>query len=239
MSDDIFRMVVAAGVVLAAIAFVVQAIVGIATLGAARKMQRRVESLADHAEPIIDKAGPLIEKIGPIVDKVGPGIDKAIPILEKTGPILDSVLAAVAQIGPAVQRIAPVVEKLGPVADRTSELLASAQEVVQETRPRIQEVSEEIVEMVRSGREHVEKLGVLLHDAGEKARTRLEQIDATVGGTVQSVEQATENVKRAVTRPVREVNGLAAGISAVFSTLIKGPRKSDVVSATQDEEMFI
>jgi hypothetical protein len=40
-------------------------------------------------------------------------------------------------------------------------------------------------------------------------------------------------------RPVREVNGLAAGISAVVATLVKGARRSSVDVATQDEELFI
>ena len=46
-------------------------------------------------------------------------------------------------------------------------------------------------------------------------------------------------MKRAVLRPVREVNGLAAGISAAVSTLVKGTRQSFVDAAVQDEEMFI
>jgi hypothetical protein len=46
-------------------------------------------------------------------------------------------------------------------------------------------------------------------------------------------------MKRAVMRPVREVNGIAAGISAAVSTLVRGHRKSSVDEATQDEEMFI
>jgi ABC-type transporter Mla subunit MlaD len=239
MSDDIFRMVVAAGVVLAAIAFVVQAIVGIVTLGAARKMQRRIEALADRAEPLINRAGPVLEKAAPAIDKAGVAIEKLGPMFDKAGPAIDAARGAIAKIGPAVDRITPIVEKVGPIADRAAELLATAQEVVQETRPRIQEVSGEVVEIVKTGRQQVEHFGELLSDAGEKARTRLEQIDATVGGTVATVEEATQNVKRAVTRPVREVNGLAAGISAAVSTLVKGPRKSSVVSATQDEEMFI
>jgi hypothetical protein len=45
-------------------------------------------------------------------------------------------------------------------------------------------------------------------------------------------------MKRAVMRPVREANGLAAGISAAVSTLVR-PRKSSPDAATQDEEMFI
>ena len=45
--------------------------------------------------------------------------------------------------------------------------------------------------------------------------------------------------RAAVMRPVLEVNGLAAGISAAVSTLMKGSRKSSVDTAVQDEEMFI
>jgi len=38
---------------------------------------------------------------------------------------------------------------------------------------------------------------------------------------------------------VREVNGLAAGISAAVSALVHGSRRPSVDHATQDEEMFI
>ena len=49
MSDDVFRMIVAGGVALAALAFVVQAIAGIATLGVARKLQTRIAALSQTA----------------------------------------------------------------------------------------------------------------------------------------------------------------------------------------------
>jgi hypothetical protein len=39
-------------------------------------------------------------------------------------------------------------------------------------------------------------------------------------------------------RPVREVNGIAAGFSAAVAALVRG-RKYPVDHATQDEEMFI
>jgi hypothetical protein len=81
-------------------------------------------------------------------------------------------------------------------------------------------------------------VGDLLHDAGDRARARLEQVDHTVEATVQQLEQVSNTVKKAVSRPVREVNGIAAGISAAVSTLVRG-HKSRVDSATQDEEMFI
>jgi hypothetical protein len=79
----------------------------------------------------------------------------------------------------------------------------------------------------------------VLHDAADLARVRLEKIDQAVDNTVEQVEDVGAAMKRAVMRPVKEVNGLAAGISAAVSTLVRGQRKSSVDHATQDEEMFI
>ena len=110
---------------------------------------------------------------------------------------------------------------------------------MQDARPRIANISEETAAIVHSGREQVERLGELLHDAGDRARTRLEQVDQAVETTVTQIENVSGAVKSAVMRPVREVNGIAAGISAAVSTLVRGQHKSSVDSATQDEEMFI
>jgi hypothetical protein len=82
-------------------------------------------------------------------------------------------------------------------------------------------------------------LGSIIHDVSDRARERIDQIDRSVDNTVEHVEQVGEAVKRAALRPVREVNGLAAGISAALSTLVHGTRRSSVDHATQDEEMFI
>ena len=68
---------------------------------------------------------------------------------------------------------------------------------------------------------------------------RLKQIDHAVEATIKQIENVSGTVKSAVLRPVREVNGIAAGISAMVSTLVRGRRKNSVDSATQDEEMFI
>jgi ABC-type transporter Mla subunit MlaD len=123
--------------------------------------------------------------------------------------------------------------------DQAGKLLATANRILEETRPRVAEVSTEVVKIARSGRQQVERVGEILHDAGERARSRLEQIDETVESTVEQVGEVGDAMKRAVMRPVREVNGLAAGISAAVSSLVKGQRRPSVATATQDEEMFI
>ena len=211
MTEDTFRMVVAAAVALACIAFVVQAVAAFALYRVARRVQQKVEPLADQAEPVIEKLGPMIDQVG---------------------------LAAL-KVWPAADRIGVVAGKVAPVVDQVRMVLATTNRIVEETRPRISELSGEAVEIARSAREQVESIGDLLHDAGDRARTRLEQIDQAVDSTVEQVGQVGDAMKRAVLRPVREANGLAAGISAAVSTLMHHSRKPSVDQATQDEEMFI
>jgi len=211
VTEDTFRIVVAAAVALACIAFVVQAAAMFALYRVARRMQQKVGPLANRAEPVIGKLGPMFEKIGLAAERAGPAID---------------------EIGVVAGKLAPVVDDVGTV-------LAATNRIVEEARPRISELSEEAVGIARSARQQVERIGELMHDAGDRAHARLEQIDQAVDDTVEQVGQVGDAMKRAVLRPVREVNGLAAGISAAVSTLVHHSRKPSVDQATQDEEMFI
>jgi methyl-accepting chemotaxis protein len=211
VTEDTFRIVVAAAVALACIAFVVQAAAMFALYRVARRMQQKVGPLADRAAPVIGKLGPMIDKIGLAAEKAGPAID---------------------EIGVVAGKLAPVVDDVGMV-------LAATNRIVGEARPRISELSEEAVGIARSARQQVERIGEVLHDAGDRAHVRLEQIDQAVDSTVEQVGQVGDAMKRAVLRPVREVNGLAAGISAAVSALVHHSRKPSVDQATQDEEMFI
>ena len=204
MPEDVFHIVVAAGVLLAAIAFVVEAAVIMALYGRVKDLQAKMLPVIQKTETAVAKAGPVIDRIGPVVDQV-----------------------------------APVIQKVGPALEKVNQILATTQRTLEEVRPYVLDISQEAAAVAHSGREQMERVSELVRDVGDRARERLEQIDQTVDATVGQVGQVGENLKRAVTRPVREVNGLAAGISAAVSTLVRGPRRSPVDHATQDEEMFI
>jgi len=232
MPEDVFRMVVAAAVALAALAFVVQAGVVIAFYRGARKTQQKVSQFIGEAEPVLAKVGPLLESAGPILARVEPTIDRLVLVIDKIGPAVD-------KVGPAFEKMGPVADKISLVVDTVNRVIGTSNRILEDSRPRIAEITSETAAMAKSGREQVERLGSLLHDAGERAQNRLEQIDRAVESTVEQIEHAGDTMKRSVMRPVKEVNGLAAGISAAVSTLVHGSRKSSVDSATQDEEMFI
>jgi F0F1-type ATP synthase membrane subunit b/b' len=129
--------------------------------------------------------------------------------------------------------------KVLPLVDRAEPILKTTQQILEENKPRIAEVSVEAVEIAKSARVQAERIGDLLADSAERAKARLAQIDRTVDETVEQVEQVGDAVKSAVLKPVKEVNGLMAGLKAAVSTLAAGSRRPSVDHVTQDEEMFI
>ena len=232
MPEETFRIVVAVAVLIACLAFLVQAGIVFALFRLTRKMQSKTAGFMERTEPVLAKVAPVLDKAGPVIEKIGPALDAIKATVTKLGPAIDRFL-------PVADKTVVVVERVGVLIQKVNQVAATANQIMQDARPRIADISEETVAIVRSGREQVERAGDLLHDAGDRARIRLEQIDHAVESTVNQIENASGVVKSAVLRPVREVNGLAAGISAAVSTIVRGSRKSSVDSATQDEEMFI
>jgi hypothetical protein len=129
--------------------------------------------------------------------------------------------------------------KVMQLVERAQPILASTREILVENKPKIAQISTEAVDIVKTARIQVERIGELLSDTSDRAKARLAQIDRTVDETVEQVEQVGGAVKTAVLKPVKEVNGLVAGVKAAISTLAAGNRRPSVDHATQDEEMFI
>jgi ABC-type transporter Mla subunit MlaD len=228
MSEENFRIVVAAAALIACLAFVVQAGIVLALHRIAEKLQVKISGFIEKVEPMLGT-----------VELVLHGVD---PVIQKIGPTLDSVNAASAKLGPAIDRFRPVVDQSAVVVARTDKILqslnqaiATGNQILHDVRPRIAEISSEILPIVRSGREQVEGLGDLLHDVGDRARARLEQVDHAVMITVDQIENLSGTVRSAALRPVHQLNGIAAGISAAVSTIVRGHHSSTVNSAPHDQ----
>lgn len=168
MSDDTFKWVIAGGVILAALSYVVMAIATLVMMSKLKAVKNKVESLADRTEPILEM------------------------------------------------------------------VKATSVELI----PKIRTISADAVEITKSAREQVARMGEMLTEFRDEAKAQVAKIDGAVESTVGSVQHAGESVRDAVLKPVREVNGVLAGIRTALSVYSHGRRES-VDHATQDEEMFI
>jgi uncharacterized protein YoxC len=168
MTEETFRWVITAGVSLAAISALVAAIVALTIASGLRKLQVRVQTTIDRAEPILDTARRMLD----------------------------------------------------------------------DTAPKFALVTTDVAEVVRLSREQTERFSELFKDFSERAKVQVARIDGTIDHSLEQLEIATEAVKGAVLKPVREFNGIFSGIKTAVTVYATG-RRASVDHATQDEEMFI
>jgi ABC-type transporter Mla subunit MlaD len=194
MSEDVFRWVIAVGVLLACLASVWQAFILAGLFRAGKEAQKGAQEAKD--------------RFGPLVDRFEAILTASSQLLEENRP---------------------------SIAGITAETLA----IAKSTRPRIAEIAADTVAIAKVARQQAERIGELMDETSDRARARIAQIDETVGRAVGEVDQAREAVKSAVLKPVKEVNGLVAGVKAAFTTMAQGGNRNSPEHATQDEEMFI
>jgi methyl-accepting chemotaxis protein len=157
------------------------------------------------------------------------------------------VLAGVYRAGKEAQKSAKEAQtKLAPLVDRfedfltaVNKFLTTSGKMVEENRPRVADITAETLVIAKTARQQAERIGGLIDDVNGRAKVRIAQIDRTVEDTVEQVEHASEAVKSAVLKPVKEVNGIVAGVKAAFTTYAQGGNRNSPEHATQDEEMFI
>jgi hypothetical protein len=129
--------------------------------------------------------------------------------------------------------------KVGPMLERLEHVLNTSSKILDENRPRVAEISKETLAIAKTARQQADRIGELADDANQRARARIAQIDRTVGQAVAQVEQVGDTVRAAVLTPMKEVNGILAGIRAGLAVYRRGGTRHSPEKATQDEAMFI
>jgi hypothetical protein len=75
-------------------------------------------------------------------------------------------------------------------------------------------------------------------DAVGRAKVQMDRAELVLDDTLSRAHETVATLHNGVMRPLREINGLAAGLRAAFAALAQGSRPTPD-RATSDEEMFI
>jgi len=129
-------------------------------------------------------------------------------------------------------------KKTKAIMDRTEPIIDSVRGIVNDLKPKISRVTTDAEDIVKIGKQQVERVGELVRDFSDRAKVQVARIDGAVDETVDQVQVAKTAAAEALMKPVRELDGFFSGVRAAMSVYLK-PRKSSVDHATQDEEMFI
>src|SRR5262245_8011399 len=96
-------------------------------------------------------------------------------------------------------------EKVMPLLESITPLVASVRQLVELNAPRISHVTSDSVEIVKTAREHVTRIGELIKECTDRTRAQMARVDHLMDEAAEKFEGAGELVRTAVLRPVREV----------------------------------
>ena len=130
-------------------------------------------------------------------------------------------------------------ERFQSLSERAEPILESARRILEETRPKITLLTDQTLEMVSTAKAQMERMDQLLTETGERARVQMARLEAVAEDLSARVQETSAIIQHSILRPVREVNGVVAGIRVALGALARGGSRPSVASVTQDEEMFI
>jgi hypothetical protein len=136
------------------------------------------------------------------------------------------------------QAVREIRDHVAPLAPRALAALDTARETLLDARSQVREVSAGTLELIASTKTQLGRVEEVVVDAAGRARNQLARTELVVEDTVNRVQETVAAVQGTILKPIREVNGIAAGVKAGLGALLK-TNKRDVERVAQDEEMFI
>lgn len=127
---------------------------------------------------------------------------------------------------------------INPLLPKVEDLVAKATSTVEQSGKQITEVTVRANEILDSTKRQLAVVEEVVSDAAARAKVQMERVELVIDDTLSRAHETVAVVHDGIMRPLREVNGIAAGVRAALGALSRGTRPT-VDRATSDEEMFI
>jgi len=128
--------------------------------------------------------------------------------------------------------------EIRPLLPKVDALVDSTKTTVDQSRKQIIEITTVANEILQSTKNQLAQVETVVSDATARAKVQLERVELVLDDTLNRAHETVATVHNGIMRPLREINGIAAGIRGALAFLARGNRPS-VDQATSDEEMFI
>jgi hypothetical protein len=128
--------------------------------------------------------------------------------------------------------------RITPLIPKVESLVDSTKDTVEQSKQQILDITSKANEILDSTKEQLAMVEEVVSDATSRAKVQMERVEMVLDDTMSRAHETVATVHNGIMRPLREINGIAAGIKTAFAYLARGNRPS-VAQATSDEEMFI
>jgi uncharacterized protein YoxC len=153
-------------------------------------------------------------------------------------------IAAVAMVFQAVmlwgvsKSARAVEERVAKLAPKVESLAESSRAAIEEGRANMAEITSRTKEILDTTQRQLNRVDQVLEDVADRVRVQFDRAEMVVDDVMTRAQETVAVVHGGIMKPIREINGVAAGIRAALHYFMRGGRPSpDRVTA--DEEMFI
>jgi ElaB/YqjD/DUF883 family membrane-anchored ribosome-binding protein len=129
-------------------------------------------------------------------------------------------------------------EKITPLIPQVESLVESTKATVELSRKQITEITARANDVLDSTRNQLVMVEEVVSDVTARAKVQMDRVELVLDDTLSRAHETVALIHNGIMRPLREINGITAGLKAALGFLARGNRPS-VDQATSDEEMFI
>jgi ABC-type transporter Mla subunit MlaD len=127
--------------------------------------------------------------------------------------------------------------KTAPLIPKLDALIESSRVAIEESRTQIHDITQKTGEILDVTRRQLSRVDEVLEDAAARARVQMDRAEMVLDDTMNRAQETVALVHSGIMQPLREIQGVQAGVRAALNFLMRGRHNGPV--ATADEEMFI
>jgi hypothetical protein len=128
-------------------------------------------------------------------------------------------------------------ERTVTLIPKVEALVETSRATVEDSRVRILEITGKTSDILDATRAQLAKVDEVLEDATARARVQFDRAEMVLDDTMNRAQETVALVHGGIMKPLREIQGVAAGLRAALQYLTRS--RGGPVHATADEEMFI
>jgi len=159
----------------------------------------------------------------------------ALALLMQAG-LLFAIFKSARSVEQHAQRLIPKIEALAP---KVEALVESSRIAVESSRKEIQEVALRTNDVLDMTRKQLDRVDDLMEDVTGRARIQLDRAEMVLDDAMIRTQETVALVHSGIMKPLRQIEGISAGLQAALRYLMNGGRRPQPSRATVDEEMFI
>jgi hypothetical protein len=129
-------------------------------------------------------------------------------------------------------------QSINPLLPKVESLVEKTNVTVEQSGRQITEITSRANDILDSTKRQLAIVEDVVGDAAARAKVQMDRVELVLDDTLSRAHETVAVFHDGVMRPLREINGLAAGIRAALGAIARGNRPTPD-QATSDEEMFI